>query len=42
MYKVSYNKIPKIDARNYTQEKTITIDKDITAFILVDAAEKRI
>lgn len=42
MYKVSYNKAWRENLWNYTQEKTITIDKDITAFILVDAAEKRI
>lgn len=42
MYKVSYNKLSKVGGINYTQEKTITIDKDITAFVLVDAVEKRI
>jgi hypothetical protein len=42
MYKVSYNKAQRENLINYTQEKTITIDKDITAFILVDVSEKRI
>ncbi len=42
MYKVTYNKAQRENLTNYTQEKTITIDKDITAFILVDVSEKRI
>lgn len=42
MYKASYNKIEKENLKNYVQEKTITIDKNISVFVLLDSSEKRI
>lgn len=42
MFKLSYNKIEQENLTNYIQEKTVTIDANITAFILVDIMEKRL
>jgi len=42
MFLANYNKISKENLGNYTQEKTLKISDEITAFIIIDSNEKRL
>lgn len=42
MFQATYNKIARTNLTNYITEKTLKIDEEITAFILIDCNEQRI